>query len=399
MQLNSLFIVGEKILLLLAFLLTFYRAGSNVALGILTIIALICYLRGYRQAENDFPVNVKSSFKIMLGAMLVAVVFSQNIVISLLWAAWICTRYLPIFIYQPFLKGEFVAQNFLKALAWGSVLCLLFVAGQVFMHKAIIHNGAPRGAGILGIMNVAGMCSIVIPIFVALTMESWQKHQYRLGNIYLVVVLANMATLLLNGTRGAWLATAVAIISYFILFWRPRLRTWLIVLIILAALVLGISQLGIIKNRTANNMENRMSVVTRLQMWELGWKTFLQRPLVGVGYGNVPNYEYKVEQGNYKVVLRDKLNKQDMAHLHNLYMQTLAEAGIVGMTALISFLGSIFYTFWQKRNFLWSKIATVALIGFLGHSMFDYTYGISSEMYLITLVVTLALTQLKKKMY
>lgn len=33
MQLNSLFIVGEKILLLLAFLLTFYRAGSNVALG------------------------------------------------------------------------------------------------------------------------------------------------------------------------------------------------------------------------------------------------------------------------------------------------------------------------------------------------------------------------------
>lgn len=145
MQLNSLFIVGEKILLLLAFLLTFYRAGSNVALGILTIIALICYLRGYRQAENDFPVNVKSSFKIMLGAMLVAVVFSQNIVISLLWAAWICTRYLPIFIYRPFLKSEFVAQNFFKALAWGSVLCLLFVAGQVFMHKAIIHNGAPVG--------------------------------------------------------------------------------------------------------------------------------------------------------------------------------------------------------------------------------------------------------------
>ena len=114
MQLNSLFIVGEKILLLLAFLLTFYRAGSNVALGILTIIALICYLRGYRQAENDFPVSIKSSFKIMLGAMLLAVVFSQNIVISLLWAAWICTRYLLIFIYRPFLKSEFVAQNFLK---------------------------------------------------------------------------------------------------------------------------------------------------------------------------------------------------------------------------------------------------------------------------------------------
>ena len=391
--------IGVKLIIALTFILTFYRTGSNIVLGLLAVTSIIYYLKNWRQIRLEIYPFVDRFFIAMFIMMIIVVFFSQNINISIIWFAWICTRYLPIFIYRPFLEENFVAENFFKALALGSVLCFVFVAGQVFMHKAIIHNGAPRGAGILGIMNVAGMCSIVIPIFVALTMESWQKHQYRLGNIYLVVVLANMATLLLNGTRGAWLATAVAIISYFILFWRPRLRTWLIVLIVLAALLLGISQLGIIKNRTANNMENRMSVVTRLQMWELGWKTFLQRPLVGVGYGNVPNYEYKVEQGNYKVVLRDKLNKQDMAHLHNLYMQTLAEAGIVGMTALISFLGSIFYTFWQKRNFLWSKIATVALIGFLGHSMFDYTYGISSEMYLITLVVTLALTQLKKKMY
>lgn len=396
---SNLYGLGEKLLLLLAFLLTFYRTGSNVVLGLLALVAILYYWREFRRVDLSLTYPVKYTFVGMMLVMLIAIAFSQNIQISILWAAWICSRYMPVFIYRPFLNSKFVAENMFKALAWGSMLCLVFVAAQVFLHKAIIHNGVPRGAGLLGIMNVAGMCSIIIPLFTALTMETWQNREYKLGNFYLVVVICNFGTLLLNGTRGAWLATAVGIVSYFVLFWRPKLKTWLLVALTLVTLLAAISQLGIIKNRTANNMENRMSVVTRLQMWELGWQTFQQHPLTGVGYGNVPNYEYKVEQGNYKVVLRDKLNKQDMAHLHNLYVQTLAEAGIIGILALISFLGSIFYTFWQTRKCLWSKVATVALIGFLGHSIFDYTYGISSEMYLITLLVTLALVQVKKKMY
>jgi O-antigen ligase len=67
----------------------------------------------------------------------------------------------------------------------------------------------------------------------------------------------------------------------------------------------------------------------RTDIWTVGWRMVQANPVLGVGAGNfqVASVHYLIEPG---VLLRDDLILDNPKVAHNIYLQELAELGIVG---------------------------------------------------------------------
>ncbi len=62
--------------------------------------------------------------------------------------------------------------------------------------------------------------------------------------------------------------------------------------------------------------------------------------LVGSGFGRVPTYTYQLDEtGTLHTVARERVDYQDRVHIHSLYMQTLAESGLIWHGRVIVFAG------------------------------------------------------------
>ena len=124
----------------------------------------------------------------------------------------------------------------------------------------------------------------------------------------------------------------------------------------------------------------------RFHFWQIGWQIFLDHPILGAGldaFGTMfPNYDswngiFRVEQ------------------THNDYLQTLADAGILGFACIAAFI----YLLFKKSRLIKSKAsdrfgrgaaagALAGCFGILVHSFFDFPLRTSSNMFFF---LTLAL--------
>lgn len=75
-----------------------------------------------------------------------------------------------------------------------------------------------------------------------------------------------------------------------------------------------------------------------------GWRMFRDHPLLGVGYDNYDVYylEYSEEIG------LDSRREQRQAH--NLYLEVLAETGLVGIALFLTLIFALFYGLWRAKH-------------------------------------------------
>lgn len=82
---------------------------------------------------------------------------------------------------------------------------------------------------------------------------------------------------------------------------------------------------------------------------------------------------------NY-IILDDKY-----IHIHNQYIQMLAETGIIGAIAFIGMYLSIVYSSFQRlkdeNTRVWAVIAILCTVVFLVHGFMDYIFGIKTISY------------------
>jgi hypothetical protein len=174
----------------------------------------------------------------------------------------------------------------------------------------------------------ASVFIMTLPATLALLMVALREKRRVETAVALLTVVLSVWYLLMTKSRGAWLATGVScVITYLLL----RGRAWVPVA---AALLMGLIVLAMPATRArALTLVNDLSrpdlfMSGRLDLWHQGLEHIAERPITGIGYGGDI---FLTEDGLRLHELRSaRLRQPD---LHSIYLQTLAETGILGLAA------------------------------------------------------------------
>ncbi len=205
----------------------------------------------------------------------------------------------------------------------------------------------------------------------------------------LAVMLAATAFSL---TRNVWLVIAAGV-GIFLVFFKPFyflvLAPLLLILALLAPPAVRSRVLSIVDLHDESNRD-------RIYMVYSGLKIAGDYPWTGVGSNNIA----KVIAGNESRYRHPQAKKINM-HLHNNFIQILAERGIF---ALASFVLACFFIIWQLSRLLptrsgeWRAITAgvlFAFVGFLVAGLFEYNFGDSEIKFILFYFLSLPFLNLK----
>ena len=203
-----------------------------------------------------------------------------------------------------------------------------------------LYNPNLLSAFLLMVLSLAG----------AFALERQDRRQ-KFGCFCLVAVF--FLCLILTYSRGAWISVG-ALVFFFGLFWDKRI--WLLFLIVPAVLLFyhgGVTErlLSVFSHRDADT-----SVAMRLDMWSSAVLMIADHPFFGIGWGSF-KYVYPV----YNELIQDA--GIVIFHAHNMYLNILAETGIIGFSAFMSFFfGNGWYAFrFLRRHALHSPEGAFAM--------------------------------------
>lgn len=233
-------------------------------------------------------------------------------------------------------------------------------------------------------MTYAGLLMFPFIYFsVRLLLRREDKRKTALTVAALVLMLVAIAFSL---TRNVWLGIAAAL-GLFLVFFKPK--TLLVVVPLL--LVLAFLAPPAVRTRALSivDMQDR-SNRDRIYMVYSGLRIFQDRPWTGVGSHNIQ-----------KVILGDEARyrhpraEQVNLHLHNNFLQILAERGIF---ALASFVLACIFIILQLARLLRGQTGEgravtagvlFAFIGFLVAGLFEYNFGDSEIKFILFYFISL----------
>lgn len=199
--------------------------------------------------------------------------------------------------------------------------------------------------------------------------------------IYWIPIVLSFLALVFSGSRGIWLSAVVPFFIVLILFFSKKIRgktkyskshtkPFLAMLIVFAlafpvsSFVSAQSQgrqdafLSFKRAKTLTDFDE-LSVKSRMEIWKKSLKSFIKRPILGVGIGNFP------------VVLDEDISTvKKGSSAHNLYLDALSEMGILGLIALL-------VIFWQilkkgiKNKHYYNYIFVFFFLWILIYNLFD----------------------------
>lgn len=215
---------------------------------------------------------------------------------------------------------------------------------------------------------------------------------------------AGIAAIGMSLSRGAWLGLAVSVVVMTTLSNR-RVLWVILVLVAIVALVLAlgliqalpaqfvdrvseaVAYFGVFDARQVKVTPENWPLVERMANWQAAWSMYEDNPVIGVGIGNyVEAYE------------RFHLPGWDepKGHAHNIYLNMLAEMGILGLAAYLALLASFLIQGFRVQRRLSRSSASVIerhiVIGLIGalvamavHNTFDnlFVHGLGVQMGII----------------
>jgi O-antigen ligase len=161
----------------------------------------------------------------------------------------------------------------------------------------------------------------------------------------------SVLTILLTYSRGGFLALVMAMLVLFLFYPPQRFQVPVIILSILVFITLlppnyldRLSTLtAIFEPRVTNRIEER-SLQGRLTENLTAWEMVKANPLFGVG---LSSYNYLFPFYSKRLGIGTVATERDA---HNLYLEVLAETGIVGFAVVLIILITGFRTIYQART-------------------------------------------------
>ena len=195
----------------------------------------------------------------------------------------------------------------------------------------------------------------------------WQSALTLVGRIgHATAVSVGVVLLGASLARGEWLASATAVVTYAAWHWlgcnRRRFVAWFLAVVSLVLLV----SWGLPHIRTMSYWIGLAEVVRsytgeplfsgRERIWLALQAAVVERPLWGYGPGVSPR----------------EFTGIDLS-AHNLFYQTSLQAGLVGLAALLAFLGSIWTLYYPGRKDSIVRCSGACFMGVLVREAFEVT--------------------------
>lgn len=147
-------------------------------------------------------------------------------------------------------------------------------------------------------------------------------------------ILFLLFAVLLTLSRGGLVALAAALIVGVFVAHRGRAQA----LIATGAILVGTAIFFISNPVALDRVTNSDGGSGRTDVWNIGWRMVEDEPLRGVGAGNfqVSSIHYLIEPGTVKF---DEYIVDQPVVAHNMYLQVLAELGVVGLVLFLGIVG------------------------------------------------------------
>jgi O-antigen ligase len=206
-----------------------------------------------------------------------------------------------------------------------------------------------RAVGSLGDANYyAQIMVVLVPIAL---LQLWAKPGWRLRFPALLALAAILCGVVLSYSRGAALALG-ALVAGLLALRYLRLRyvvpTLLAIVLVLAMTdPMFLRRLQTLDGQTNPHAVDR-SILARKTYQAGAWHIFLDRPLLGVGFGQSPLYIPRYGR-MYGSMLGPK-----HAAAHNMYLQILAETGLLGLAAFLLLLAAVVRPMFALRQY-WAQ--------------------------------------------
>ena len=201
------------------------------------------------------------------------------------------------------------------------------------------------------------------------------------------VIAVNVIAIVLSLTRMAWVTCMLLLVIH--LVWKRSKWIWALPLVPLALYMISPAAVRVRVADTFN--PTYFSNFERVQMLRVGWQMVREHPLTGVGPGRVEK------------LYESYLSPEDPVpayhgHLHNNLIQIAAQFGIPATLVSLIFLGVLLHDLLRARaaatnrdaQFI-SQTALLSFTGFLVSGVFEYTYGHSLGLIMVSFAVLPAL--------
>ena len=188
------------------------------------------------------------------------------------------------------------------------------------------------------------------------------------------VMAVTFGSLLLTAKRSGILFGIAAILLGYVTYKYKKINITRIAVLGIAALLLLLAAsrfvppLQLIISRFLE-LGKDSSTTNRLKMWKLALEMFARHPLTGNGWESF-KYEY------YANLSAKTGGMYDYLDAHNVYLQVLAETGVIGFSLFITCIGSVFLTTYR-----------VIQAGDRVDSQFDRTAVLYSFMYQVYFIL------------
>jgi putative inorganic carbon (hco3(-)) transporter len=151
-------------------------------------------------------------------------------------------------------------------------------------------------------------------------------HAYRRGSVRgakVVLLLASVpVAILATMTRAVWLSFAGSVLAVMLFSKNRAVCRMCMVLILAAGVAIGmVASLTDIGETLSERLQERGPVDYRAAVYAGGWQMFLERPLTGWGFHEMPDTLPHYVSGY----------KEKVLYPHNTYLELLVELGIVGL--------------------------------------------------------------------
>lgn len=220
--------------------------------------------------------------------------------------------------------------------------------------------------------SLAGYLSVVIAFALGVAVLGKKAWTRWLG---MACLSTSGAALYLTGSRGGMVACGVLLL-FSLLFLTPR-RTTLAVILGSAVLAAAIATpLALSAGAEAQRLQtvDEFTQTSRLALWGAAGMIFMQHPVMGAGFGT-----FRFDFHQYVPGIKDDLDA------HSLYLQTLAETGVIGFIVFFVSMWMFFrsgFRLIKSNDPFWRAIGigvSGAIAATMTHGLVDYIFIVSPQ--------------------
>ncbi|MEW1721512.1 O-antigen ligase family protein [Streptomyces sp. NPDC093109] len=333
-------------------------AGSGSPADVASaLLVLYCLVRVLRDRARPLTRTAALVLGLPVLGVTVAALTSQDPAASLPGLA----RYLQIFVLVPAALLLLLRDRWDFRLLAGSVVAVALAQGAVGVGQYLTGTGASykgediRAVGTFGPTDVMGMATVVaygLVIAVGFAVsgkgDAVEGTGRRPGARLAALGCAGLLTvpLVLSFSRGAWIATAVAVACQLLLSGPRRAAVALLAAGALGTVLVG--GLGIGSQLVTERVDSiarvadapDQSVTDRYTMWAAAADMWRTRPVTGVGLKGFPDHRdshasLALSSGSDTSGAGAAFQRQPLLSPHNMYLLVLSEQGLLGVLALV----------------------------------------------------------------